>query len=174
MRLNIWVRGFGGHTILTFLILVSCQTFSRTIDDPKTGTAINLVPCGQYVHSFEEAYLHWDLVQPYLGSELKIPLKILPSLQNLRSHHETQARKLCELAPSLITEGQAQSYICRDTFLKNSAGRVQEINMAFEEVRHMNYEDLKKQTARIAQLLTDYHKQFIPLDQPCGQTSKPT
>ena len=136
--------------------------------DYRTGEPVELPPCEEYVNTFNEAYIRWDLIQPYLGWELKVAPDTVTALQRLAEKHELQARNLCGGARALFVGGRSEQYYCRDTFLKNSARQILDINTVFEEAGRLKYEDLKKQSGRVEKLLLDYQKRFLPLDQPCS------
>lgn len=38
----------------------------------------------------------------------------------------------------------------------------------FEQVKGLQYKDIKKQSDRVNELLLDYQKRFLPFDQVCG------
>ena len=157
--------------LLVWALLFGCGSLPIIAFDSNTGELVKLPSCEEYVHTFNQAYIHWDLVQPYLW-ELRVAPDTVTVLQRLAEKHELQARNLCGGALALFVEGRSEQYYCRDTFLKNSARQILDINTAFEEARRLKYEDLKKQSGRVEKLLLDYKKRFLPLDQPCGPPQK--
>ncbi len=153
---------------LVCVSLLGCQEVSTIVLDPHTGQNVELAPCPDYARPFKRASIRWELIQAYVGIELKIAPSLVTSLRGLGEKHEAQARKLCESAFELFVFGGAEYYHCRDTFLHQSARQVEEINVVFEEVKGLKYEELKKQSERIEKLLLDYQKRFLPLEQACG------
>ncbi len=153
--------------LLVCALLFGCGSLPIIAFDSRTGELVTLPSCEEYVRTFNHTYIHWDLVQPYLW-ELRVAPDTLTALQRLGEKHELQARNLCGGARALFVGGRSEQYYCRDTFLKNSARQILDINTAFEEARRLKYEDLKKQSGRVEKLLLDYQKRFLPLDQPCS------
>ena len=152
---------------LVCAFLFACQEVSTIVLDPHTGRNVELAPCPDYARPFKRASIRWELIQAYVGIELKIAPSLVTSLQGLGKKHEVLARKLCESAFELFVFGGADYYHCRDTFLHQSARQIEEINIVFEEVKGLKYEELKKQSDRIEKLLSDYQKRFLPLEQAC-------
>lgn len=139
-----------------------------TLFDSYNGQYVTVPPCPDYVRPFKQAFIRWDLIQAYIGVELKIVPEALVPLRNLGKQHEVEARRLCDGAFGLFEAGRLSHFTCRDAFLRDSARQIEDINMVFEEVNKMRYEDIKKQSDRINRLLLDYHRRFYPLDQACG------
>ena len=135
--------------------------------DPHTGRNVELAPCPDYARPFKRASIRWELIQAYVGYELKISPGLVTSLRGLGQKHEVLARKLCESAFELFVFGGAEYYHCRDTFLQQSARQIEEINVVLEEVKGLKYEELKKQSEKIENLLVDYQKRFLPLEKAC-------
>ena len=152
---------------LVCVSLLACQEVSTIVSDPHTGRNLELAPCPDYARPFKRASIRWELIQAYVGIELKIAPSLVTSLRGLGEKHEVLARKLCESAFELFVFGGADYYHCRDTFLHQSARQIEEINIVFEEVKGLKYEELKKQSERIEKLLLDYQKRFLPLEQGC-------
>ena len=158
--------------LLVWALLFGCGPLPIIVFDFRTGEPVELPPCEEYVHTFNQAYIRWDLIQPYLGWELRVAPDTVTALQHLGEKHELQARNLCNGARVLFAMGHSEQYYCRDTFLKNSARQILNINTVFEEARRLKYEDLKKQSGRVEKLLLDYQKRFLPLNQPCSPPQK--
>lgn len=156
---------------LVCVSLLACQEVSTIVLDPHTGRNVELAPCPDYVRPFKRASIRWELIQAYIGIELKIAPSLVTSLRGLGERHEVLARKLCESAFELFVFGGADYYYCRDTFLHQSARQIEEINIVFEEVKGLKYEELKKQSERIEKLLLDYQSRFLPLEQACDPPS---
>ncbi|MET0514596.1 MAG: hypothetical protein ABW047_04620 [Nitrospiraceae bacterium] len=154
--------------ILVCASLFACQEVSTIVVDPRTGQNVELAPCPDYARPFKRASIRWDLIQAYIGIELKIAPSLVTSLRGLGEKHEAQAKKLCEKAFELFVFGGVDYYYCRDKFLHESAGQIDGINVVFQEVKGLKYDELKKQSERIENLLLDYQKRFLPLDQACG------
>lgn len=152
---------------LVCVSLFACQEVSTVVLDPHTGRNVELAPCPDYARPFKRASIRWELIQAYVGFELKISPGLVTSLRGLGQKHEVLARKLCERAFELFVFGGAEYYHCRDTFLQQSARQIEEINVVFEEVKGLKYEELKKQSEKIEKLLVDYQKRFLPLEQAC-------
>jgi hypothetical protein len=128
---------------------------------------VELAPCPDYARPFKRASIRWELIQAYVGVELKISPSLVTSLRGLGQKHEVLARKLCERAFELFVFGGAEYYHCRDTFLQQSARQIEEINIVLEKVKGFKYEELKKQSEKVEKLLADYQKRFLPLEQAC-------
>ena len=158
--------------LLVCALLFGCGSLPIIAFDSRTGELVTLPSCEEYVHTFNQAYIRWDLIQPYLGWELRVAPDTVTVLQRLAEKHELQARNLCGGALALFIAGDSEQYYCRDTFLKNSARQILDINTVFEEAGRLKYEDLKKQSGRVEKLLLDYQKRFVPLDQPCSPPHK--
>lgn len=155
-------------TLFCGFLLAGCQPVPMTVLDSNTGDYVTIPPCPDYVRPFKRAVIRWELIQAYVGVEVKIEPGVLTAVRNLGKQHEVEARKLCDSVFGLLEAGRLSAYTCRDAFLRNSARQIEEINMVFEEVSRLKYEDIKKQSGRINELLLDYQKRFLPLGQACG------
>ncbi len=139
-----------------------------TLLDSSTGQYVTIPPCDEYVRPYKRAVIRWEPIQAYVGEEVKIAPGALTALRNLGRQHEVEAQKLCDSAFGLFEAGRLSYFTCRDAFLRNSAHQIEEINVVFEEVSRLKYEEIKKQSERINEILLDYQKRFYPLGQVCG------
>ncbi len=149
-------------------LLLGCRPVPMTVLDSNTGQLVTIPPCEEYVRGFKRAVIRWDLIGPYMGEEIKIEPSVYKAVGSLGRQHEVEAQKLCDSAFGLYEAGRLNYYTCRDTFLRTSARQIDEINLVFEEVRGLQYKDIKKQSDRVNELLLDYQKRFLPFDQVCG------
>jgi hypothetical protein len=139
-----------------------------TVVDTSTGQVLTIPPCEEYVRTFKPAVIRWELIGSYIGEEIKIEPSLYKTVASLGRQHELEAKKLCDSAFGLFEAGRLSHYTCRDTFLRTSASQIEEINLVFDEVSKLPYKEIKKQSERINQLLSDYQQRFLPLDRVCG------
>src|SRR5688572_25250216 len=72
-----------GACALVCVSLFACQEVSTVVLDPHTGRNVELAPCPDYTRPFKRASIRWELIQAYVGYELKISPGLVTSLRGL-------------------------------------------------------------------------------------------
>ena len=138
--------------ILVIFAISGCSHSSNLVTTP-TGEKIIIPSCNEYVNSFAKINFRMDLLQKYSG-EISISKDTTVKLQDSQQHFALQAEELCSVAPTMITMGKGEVYLCRHERLSNSAFQIEILNRFLETIK--TEADAKNQSEKIVKLIDDF------------------